>query len=849
MMGAGISRTALVFLVVFVVSVSPCLMYGHDTEGAVTWDGSADTSWYSDGESSFTIKNPSQLAGLAELVNSGTHFEGKRIVLGSNIDLGGRPWTPIGTGESTGYIPVSFRGEFDGSFHTVSGLSVTGSIKNAGLFGYIYEADVANLSVSGAVDVSINGGVPYAGGITGSSYGSFIEDCHSSVAVTAASVRDSSSIAVAGGIVGKSSNDNIVNCYNTGAVHADIVVEKSIGGSGTARSGGIAGYLEAPSNIFNCYSSGMVTSSADGRGANRTSGAIIGDASVVDINGCYFLTGTEGNDSYPNRITDGEFGADGRTFEEAIVRGLDSIICRGYVVLDLLNQYADSFNGYDLADWYTGDDGLPCHRYSGGQSVTDPEEPIDPEEPTDPEEPDPEEPEVPEFVPEVFEVGDFRYSTREDGNLTLSWYFGNDTDPEIPGTVTYEGKEYKVTELGPGCFTRNGEVVTLPETFETLSRWSFSDSDVREVNLPASINVTEGLFIENLELLTVDPANPYITVVDNVIYSKDMTVLIAYPYTGPTDAVTIPGVKSIGDFAFYRVPVESVRFGEGVETIGSMIFMDCTELREIHLPSTMRYKANLVTATGLENIYVSEDNPELKSVDGILFTKDGKTLMLYPTGRSGSYNVPEGVTNLESYSFRDGCLTTVNLSSTVEYVGGNAFYSDAITNILVNPGNEHYMSVDGVLFSIDGKELVAFPSAREGNYDIPYGTEVVGSSAFYECNLDSVIIPSTVTIIDDLAFSYSPNLERVEFESSDAKIGFRAFELTSYNPKTCWIVAPDGFMLPEESIGNGYTTFIYGEKPNGGNDTVFGESNSLVLIAVIAAIVIALVAVVILRHR
>ena len=851
MSGTAVSRTALLLMVAAVLCFSPCIVPGNGSDGASAWDGSVDTSWYSDGGTSFTIETPSQLAGLAQLVNSGKYFEGKRVVLGSDIDLGGLPWTPIGSGETVNHNPVSFRGEFDGGFHTISGLSVTGSIKNAGLFGYVYLADVANLSVSGTVDVTIEGGAVYAGGISAKSHGSFIEDCRSVVSVNAVSIRENSSIAVAGGIVGNSADDNIVNCYNVGTVHAEVHVEKSIGGSGIAISAGIAADLELASNIFNCYSSGMITATAEGLGANRMVGAIIGDASAVDIRGCYFLTGTEGRDSYPNMRTAGEFGSDGRTLEEMIIRDIDSIILRGYVVLDLLNQYADTFNGYDLADWYAGDDGLPCHRYSGGQGGTDPEEPVGPEEPTDPDEPTGPDDPGDEFVPVTFDVGDFMYTTREDGNLTLSLYRGDDPEPVIPGTVVHEGVEYRVTELGAGCFHLGGEVVTLPDTFDTVSPWAFIDSEVRVINLPASVQPMEGLYrTYNLQTLTIDPGNPYITVVDNIIYSKDMTVLLAYPYTGPTDVVTIPGLESIGNFAFRYTPVEVVRIGEGVESMGNMVFMDCTELRDVYLPSTMNHTANLMTAPNIENIHVSDSNPEMKSVDGILFTKDGKTLMLFPTARTGSYNVPEGVTQLESYSFRDGSLTTVTLSSSVEYVGGNVFSSSTHQDIFVDPGNENFKSVDGVLFTKDGRELIAFPSARTGNYEIPTGTESIGSSAFYTCSLDSVFIPSSVKTIGDLAFSYSPNLERVEFESSDVDIGFVAFELTSYDPKSCWIVAPDGFQLSGESIGNGYTTFIYGEKPGEGIGGLFEGSNSTLAIAAAAVAAVVVVSVVaVLLHR
>jgi len=54
---------------------------------ASVWNGKADTKWYKDSESEFTITTPEQLAGLAKLVNKGNDFKGKMFKLGTNIML------------------------------------------------------------------------------------------------------------------------------------------------------------------------------------------------------------------------------------------------------------------------------------------------------------------------------------------------------------------------------------------------------------------------------------------------------------------------------------------------------------------------------------------------------------------------------------------------------------------------------------------------------------------------------------------------------------------------------------------------------------------------------------------
>ncbi|MCD7766573.1 MAG: hypothetical protein LUH53_08705 [Lachnospiraceae bacterium] len=135
---------------------------------------SADTSWYNDTDTSFTITTASQLAGLASLVNAGTDdFSGKTIMLGNNINLNSEEWTPIGSTIYYSYYP--FSGTFDGNGYTVSGLYISNSSEKQGLFGYISGATVKNLTVSGSVSSYRS-----VGGVVGYATNSTVIDCANS---------------------------------------------------------------------------------------------------------------------------------------------------------------------------------------------------------------------------------------------------------------------------------------------------------------------------------------------------------------------------------------------------------------------------------------------------------------------------------------------------------------------------------------------------------------------------------------------------------------------------------------------------------------------------------------------
>lgn len=78
-----------------------------------------------------------------------------------------------------------------------------------------------------------------------------------------------------------------------------------------------------------------------------------------------------------------------------------------------------------------------------------------------------------------------------------------------------------------------------------------------------------------------------------------------------------------------------------------------------------------------------------------------------------------------------------------------------LTEITVDPDNTHIKSVDGVLFSANGRTLYAYPPAKAGDYVIPEGTKLVADCAFWRTTqLGAVTVPESVSEVDT-AFCYS----------------------------------------------------------------------------------------------
>ncbi len=295
------------------------------------WEGSSDITEPASVDGVYQISSGSELAWLAQQVNAGKNSD-CNAVLTKDIDLGNESWTPIG--KSNYY---AFKGSFDGQGYTVR-LYVKGSSSaNYGLFGYISEGTVKNLTVEGKIEITGNGSSSYGtGGIAGCFNGTsgVIENC-----INKAKITDSQNVGGitgsqnVGGIVGLVSGGNssadkqIKACANlveiksnshnaggivgyiNGQVNVDSCYNRGDCTSGGYRAGGITAYLNSSyANISNCYSTGN-TKVAYGNDAK----SVVGNKSYGTINNCYYLetvTNTAGTSTTAEKDSNATFKTD-----------------------------------------------------------------------------------------------------------------------------------------------------------------------------------------------------------------------------------------------------------------------------------------------------------------------------------------------------------------------------------------------------------------------------------------------------------------------------------------------------------------------------------------------------------
>ena len=136
--------------------------------------------------------------------------------------------------------------------------------------------------------------------------------------------------------------------------------------------------------------------------------------------------------------------------------------------------------------------------------------------------------------------------------------------------------------------------------------------------------------------------------------------------------------------------------------------------------------------------------------------------------------IPEGIERLQYFVFRDCTnLTSLHIPSTVVKIGRNPVSGcTALTELTVDENNSVYRSEGNCVIERETNRVIMGCT----NSVIPEGVQVVGDISFEESMLTEVVIPNTVTAIEQYAFRFNKELKTIEIPTSVTTIGERAFE-------------------------------------------------------------------------
>lgn len=216
----------------------------------------------------------------------------------------------------------------------------------------------------------------------------------------------------------------------------------------------------------------------------------------------------------------------------------------------------------------------------------------------------------------------------------------------------------------------------------------------------------------------------------------------------------------------YAVTVPETAGGVNVTVIGPDAFNVCWNLEQVTLPETITEIS--YGAFSLCNALTAINLPAgLKILGDSTFSNTGLT----------EITLPEGLEYIGSSCFSYSALTGIALPASVKLVGDYAFAGcSALTAITVAPGSTSFKSIDGVLYSADGKTLVSYAGGKSGSYTVPAGTEVIGCGAFRDMKqLTGITFPEGLKVIDRVAFCNTAGLTSIDLPDSLETIGSGAF--------------------------------------------------------------------------
>ena len=231
------------------------------------------------------------------------------------------------------------------------------------------------------------------------------------------------------------------------------------------------------------------------------------------------------------------------------------------------------------------------------------------------------------------------------------------------------------------------------------------------------------------------------------------------------------GVTNIVHDAFYGCSsLSTITMPGSVTSIGARAFCLCSNLSAITIPSSVTSLDGGVFR-GCSSLSTITIPSSVTSLGGNVF--EGCSSL-------STITIPSSVTSIGENAFAGcGSLSDVSLPGSIESIGINAFSDCAsLQSINVNSNNNYYKSLDGVLFTKDGTELMQYPVGNtRTSYTVPDGVRAIDKFAFSKCtSLISVTIPGSVESIDGFAFYQCENLRTIVFEGENPpEIGYNTF--------------------------------------------------------------------------
>lgn len=357
----------------------------------------------------------------------------------------------------------------------------------------------------------------------------------------------------------------------------------------------------------------------------------------------------------------------------------------------------------------------------------------------------------------------------------------------------------------------NLEEITFSDSVISIGTFPFIYCDnLRRINIGSGVKQLLGddfMGCQSIDYISVSSRNPYLKSIDGDLYTKDGSMLIRYASGKTESEFTIPDtVTAIGSAAFENsISLQHINIPESVVAIETGAFRYCTGLKNIIIPDSVEGETcqwfkgcssleTIVLGDSITALYDYEfsDCISLKSVTLPSSTTVINEGMFRNCEALEEVILPEKLEVIESSAF-NFCISLKRLyiPENVREIAPSAFISCfSLEYIEVAENNEYFKSVDGNLYTKDGKELVKYAVAKQDkSFNVPQGVEIIWPCAFEGNNyLKTISIPDTVTDIGRSAFVHCTALESInipktvnEFGIDEMLLGCTSLERIDYD--------------------------------------------------------------------
>ena len=324
------------------------------------------------------------------------------------------------------------------------------------------------------------------------------------------------------------------------------------------------------------------------------------------------------------------------------------------------------------------------------------------------------------------------YLVDNDGHLDLSEYEGK--------IKTIEAGAFSKVEIESGINPLQS--IVLPKGITTIGDDAFSyNTNLTSIKIPNTVTSIGKRAFQGCTNLTS------IEIPDTVTYIGD------YCFSGCNRLQKIKLSKKIQTINQRLLQgcssLTEIEIPEGVKSIGYAAFISCNKLTTITLPASLTSFNGTAIAglSRLTEVKVADGNNSFKFENGMLLSKDGKTMYMALLTLT-EINVPNGVVSIVGDTLSGSSATKIILPDTVgANLSGTVFNGmNKLTTIELSSTSKNLKLVDGNLYSYDGKRFIKYMGTSK-TFTVPEGVETLVCRCITK-SMTTLNLPSTLKVIE-----------------------------------------------------------------------------------------------------